>query len=795
MGGGGANISIAQTSVSGVVFDQHKKPVSFANVVFENSSVGTTTSADGTFFLESDKNYNALTVSLIGYQTKTIKLHSKNTKHLKITIAEGEELSEITVVAKPKKALKKEENPAYKILQGIWKNKNRNAQHTFEYPLKNTVLEVGLTNIDTSYSKYLFGKEAHILQNKMNESDDETYNIPLFMNHKKEVVSTIDGKKTYSTLSDSTIGIVDKNFELERICAAIKNFNVYDNSLMILDKPFVSPISEFGYRFYLYVLSDILYENNEKLYKVYYFPKIDEDIALQGSFTVYDSIFAIKSIDMQTHKKANINLVKSLFFKKDFEKINDNIGLKRDIYEAEFSLSDNESSTGFYLKNHIVFSNESANPTASLKSIYGESIENTQQIIQRVGNNRRMKFISNTVSALASGFIDINSYLQFGSFWEVLGKNDFEGLRAKIGFRSFTSTEDRFRTYFYGAVSTKNHQAKYGVSAMYLLLEKPRLTIGASYQNDFFQQGGISGFPEISSLRMRVKSTSLFSRGNNFFITHNRKAMSVLDLALQDNLHLALVNTKQYMQSSDEKRFSLSYLNNGKIRRDLIDYNTALSVIYTPKRNVFGNGVEQRYGQNLYSTYSFSVIQGFKGVLGSDFSYTKLQARVQTFFPVQEFGLFKTAMEAGKVFQSVPLSLLYPIASNQTYSNSPGAFSLLDYYDLITDTYFVGHFEHHFNGYILNKIPLIKQAQLRFLVLGRVAYGRISQNNIDINRSNLQYVAPSKPYWEYGFGIENIGSEDFRPFRVDFIWRGSFEDYNGIKSPNFGIRLGIYPDF
>ena len=59
-----------------------------------------------------------------------------------------------------------------------------------------------------------------------------------------------------------------------------------------------------------------------------------------------------------------------------------------------------------------------------------------------------------------------------------------------------------------------------------------------------------------------------------------------------------------------------------------------------------------------------------------------------------------------------------------------------------------------------------------------------------VSASNLYYNAPEKLYWEYGFGIENIGIGNFRPIRVDFIWRSSFNDRNGVKNPSFGIRFG-----
>ena len=57
----------AQTKVSGYVFDEDNQPVSFANVLFKSSTLGTITDENGKFYLESDAVWNTLVVSFIGY--------------------------------------------------------------------------------------------------------------------------------------------------------------------------------------------------------------------------------------------------------------------------------------------------------------------------------------------------------------------------------------------------------------------------------------------------------------------------------------------------------------------------------------------------------------------------------------------------------------------------------------------------------------------------------------------------------------------------------------------------------
>ena len=67
----------AQTKVKGIVVDENGLPVSFANIIFKNSSEGTITNDDGVFYLESDKTYTAILVSFIGYDSKEIALEKK----------------------------------------------------------------------------------------------------------------------------------------------------------------------------------------------------------------------------------------------------------------------------------------------------------------------------------------------------------------------------------------------------------------------------------------------------------------------------------------------------------------------------------------------------------------------------------------------------------------------------------------------------------------------------------------------------------------------------------------------
>ena len=60
----------------------------------------------------------------------------------------------------------------------------------------------------------------------------------------------------------------------------------------------------------------------------------------------------------------------------------------------------------------------------------------------------------------------------------------------------------------------------------------------------------------------------------------------------------------------------------------------------------------------------------------------------------------------------------------------------------------------------------------------------------NINFDNKRYSAPDQQvYYEYGFGLENIGLGNFKILRVDFNWRGNYLDRPEVKK--FAVKFGI----
>lgn len=813
----------AQYKVSGVVLDEQNQPLPYVNVYFKNTTKGVVTDFNGRFELGSPKKRGVIEISFVGFKTERIRFSVKKNFFTIYLKEESNTLDEVVIVVKPKKRLRKKENPAYRILKEIWARKKKNGLKLVpHYQFKKLqTTQISLNNLDSLFLKKVFKKEYKDAIDRLPYNENGiNYSVPLYYN---EVVSKIYGNNIENIErsdieAEKSKGINRDGFVFKRMANTFNAIDIHKNNIQLLKKPFVSPISTTGFETYDYVLHDSTVVDNKKSYCIYFFPRRNGDLAFEGHFWVADKNFSIQKIKMKVHKDINLNFVRKLSFEKEYIIKDDSIYLpKYDMYEGDFTLLDkDEENKGLTIKKTTSFSNYQFNkPLAT--SFYSESLtrykprqfykndqywdsitkSNNQsvdafELIDILKKKKEIQKITGLVNTLSTGYINITPTIQFGQFWNTFVRNSVEGLKIRAGFRTFATNEDRFRLSGFVAYGTKDKRYKYGIEAKYLLSYKPRIAMGAAYLYDIEQLGG--KLLNTNGLNANVfDPNALFSRGENFFLSFVNKAVLKFDIELKQNLHFGISIAQNNIRSASPADFNMDYINNnGQISSEVTDVSTDIYIAYTPGRFEYGFGIEQKMGRNPHPSFVINYHKGYKGLFNGSFNYDKIQFKFSQPIFLGKTGTLKTSIDGGKTFGKVPIALLSPIPANQTFWITRNTFSLMNYYDFVTDTYISGHFEHHFNGFILNRIPLIKKTKLRSLVTFKAVYGTISDENISINRSNITYAAPTDQlYYEYGFGFENIGYKNMRPLRVDFVWRGEHTSINGLPSPKFAVRIGI----
>ena len=795
---------LSQTKVSGYVFDEYDQPVSFANIIFKGSTLGTITDENGRFYLESSETWSTLIVSFIGYEMIEVPLSKKVNYDLKFILKEQASQLDQVVIVTGKQS--KKNNPAIDLLRKIWEHKRKNGLRQFnQYQYdKYEKVEFDLNTIDSALIKSKLFKGMEFVFDEVDTSrvTGKTY-LPIFIN---EAVSKVYGDNTIRKEKDvlsgnKNSGFSDNQIIIDFVQDLYSDFNVYDNYLKFFDKSFVSPLSRTGINTYNYVLSDSTFIDNKWCYNIIYYPRRKNELTFKGDFWVADTTYAIKEINLQASKSANINWVKDIYIEQEFEVLNDSVFLvKRDYMMSDFSINKKEKSRGLYGKRTTLYNNYVFDKQLD-KKFYEEEVynydkdvyarddsfweENRLEVLNKdekgvykmldtLKTVKKFKQIYNLGSILASGYIEFNQLpLDYGPIFSTFGFNEVEGWRLRTGVRTYFGRNDLWRLEGFLAYGFKDDKFKYGISGKWLLDKKNRFIISGGNRRDI-EQIGASLTSSTDVLGRSLASSAVFTVGANDKLTSINLTSIAVELEPWRNVIFRIGGNYRTLESASPT-FSLDYNTPNGVESEIKQYETTFSISYFPQRKMTGFGVERLEINDDYAHLFAQISRGDKSIFNGDFDYTKLQMSYIQPWQIGGIGRLTTTIEAGKTFGAVPLGLLSVIPGNQSYFSIYNTFSQLDFYEFVSDTYTSLNFEHNFNGRFLSRIPFLRKFNLREIVGIRGVWGEISDENIALstttNPNSIPLVAPNdKVYYEYSFGVGNI----FKIFRIDFNFRGNY---------------------
>ncbi|MEX0997502.1 MAG: DUF5686 family protein [Flavobacteriaceae bacterium] len=802
--------SFSQTKVGGRVFDTFDVAVPFANVLFKNSNIGTITDENGRFYLESDDNYDTLVISFVGYQTKEITLEKRTTYEMRIELEEeSSQLNEIVLLSGK---LSKKNNPAIDILRKIWENRRENGVKKFkQYSYdKYEKLEFDLNTIDSALinSRLFKGMEFVFDYSDTSRVTGKTY-LPIFIN---EAVYKVYGDNQMNLEKEVLEGNKNSGFSnnqamIEFVKELYADYDIYDNYLKFFDKAFTSPLSKTGIDVYNYSLLDSAYRDNKWCYNIVFYPRRKGELTFRGDFWVNDTTWAIKEINMHLNKSANINWVKEVYIEQEFDVLNDSIFLlKRDHFMSDFSFSKKEEARGVYGKrttlyeNHVFDREKERNFYRKQVDPYQWEIynrtddfwdENRLEILNKderqvykmldtLQTVRRFQRLYSLGTVLASGYYELPNF-DLGPVFSIFGFNESEGLRLRAGGRTYFSQNDLWRLEGFLAYGFKDDKFKYGISGKWLIDRNSRLILFGGNRRDV-EQTGASLTTSNDVLGRNLASSSLITVGSNDRLTNINLTTFGLELEPAKNLTFRSTLSYRTLKSATDT-FSIDYFDEeGNIQSQVKQTEIEMALGFTPGIRTSGFGVERTViNEGKFPQFYLGYTQGLRDIFESDFEYQKAQVLYTQPWNLGGIGRLYSTIEAGKIFGEVPLSLLSPVPGNQTLFSIYNTFTLLDYYEFVSDTYASLHIEHNLGGRLFSRIGFLRNLNLREIIGFRAIYGEISEENSALNASNIVYQAPENIYYEYSFGVGNI----FKIFRIDFNFRGNYFENEGARS--FGV--------
>ncbi len=823
--------AFSQTRMSGTIIDaQTQKPLSGVEIFINNKSKAEISSADSNFSIQSDSGISTATFLKKNFKAEILNFNDHQFENLVVKMQKEnvEDIQEVILAGHTKNKYKnKKENPAYAIMQEVWKRKKTNGLANYDdYQYKEyEKIEIGLNNIDSSFmNKKIFNDLEFIFEYADSANYEKKLTLPVFFNEtlfKTYGRNKPDKQENKIIVANKFSGF--KNNELIASTAKnqFKEVNLYDNTLNFFNIGFPSPAAADGFNTYEYELRDTLSVNGTESYLISYYPKRKEILAFQGNLYISKDTYNIVKATLKSTNKINVNFVNGIYMEMEYDSPDETIFLPKKTYtELEMSIfNKKKDAKGVLFKRTDIFTDYLFNQNFADQLLIDkqqtlsdtnltkpddfwvkeraepllESEKNVYSMVSELENVPKFQRIVKLVEILESGYINAWKAIDFGDIFSVYGNNEVEGDRIRLGARTYFSANDMWRVAAYTAYGFKDQKFKYGAEGRYMFNRDNRATVGFGSRSDVIQLGAQLTNDD-GIMTRSFASSSVFSSGTNASLSSLKQNNLFFSLEPLKNFVVRADASTQNIQSANPENFNLDYYKNGVLRSELNDFHTTFSLMAKPGAKYSQYGVDRYAFTTLSPTFVLKYTHGFENVFKGDFDYDKLQFLYSQPILLGNLGRTIVNFEAGKNFSTVPLALQNIIPGNQSYSLVSNTFSLLKYYEFVADSYTTLHIEHHFQGKLLTYIPLIKKLKLRELIFLRSAYGTLSDESKNINFENRLYSAPDQQiYYEYGFGLENIGFGNLKILRIDFNWRGNYLDRPDVSK--FGIKFGLQMNF
>lgn len=817
---------VAQTVVTGKVTDAETgDPIPFANVLVKGTNIGIPTDFDGFFTLNipNEAPTDTLLVSYVGYERKEKVFKFGETQTINFQLqAEYASLGDFVVTAR------KQENPAFPIMRKVIDNKKKNDKRnidSYEYESYNKI-QIDVDNItDKLKSKKYMQKITAVLDSiEVIAGEDGKPILPLFISESISKFYYRNNPRLQKEEIQRTrlkgVAIEDGSLISQIIGSSFQEYNFYQNRMNIVEREFASPIGDAWRLIYDYELEDSLYIGDEYVYLLDFKPKNDQELAFFGKLWISTTDYGIKQIDATMQPTANLNFIEKIKIQQELERTESGawLPIKSRVLIDASELT--KKSAGFLAKFYT--SNKNIQITEPKPTRFFErTIElaedarlkdetfwsdnrhdklsdteiNVMAMIDTLNNIPFVKTWTSILKTVARGYVEVGK-LDLGPWPVLVGANDVEGFRVRLGGRTNENFSRKWQLNGYGAYGFKDERFKYGFGASVILDREKWTRMSLSYRNDI-DQFGIQVDP-LTSLSDGTAFVALTQLGN--LVRPFRYERYQFDVSRQ--FSRAFSASLQLKNQSYNPQFGFRY------RTDLNRVDSPLASSYRTSEatirlkyardETFLINDNNRFslGTLRWPIFLFSYTRGFKGPGSGDFDYNRVNFGVSQRLKMGFWGVSTYRVNAGHTFEDLPYTLLTSHIGNEQFVYTGIAFNTMDFFEFVSQSYASLRWEHKFEGFILNRVPLFKKLKWRLLGTGNVLFGNVSDSALNVqvtqdeNGNDLPFfntLESGRPFAEVGVGIENI----FKFFRVDYIRRLTYLERAGVRKSDIKISFSL----
>lgn len=799
--------------ITGRITDNAGKALAFASISIKGTTKGTTANGSGVYSITLSPGQYTLVCQHVGYARIEKQIQVTATDQSVDFVLNVQELTLQEVVVK-----RGGEDPAYEIIrQAIRKRDYYNDQvdsFSVNVYIKGLMRSGGMP-------QRIFGKKV---ERDASDGLDSAGKGILFLSESMTKVDYVKPNKIrYQVLSSRESG-GGYGFSFPFFINFYQNnVSVFDNNLN--PRGFISPVADGALNYYKYKYEGSFVDEGKMVNTIKVTPRRKNEPLFSGTIQITEDDWRIYSVDLVTSRDYQLELLDSLRITQLHQPVTGDVWRTQNqvlslvFRQFGFHVSGNfvnvytdyDINPGFakkhfgrtIMKYDTAFNKKDSSYWSQVRPVALEDDEKRDFVFKDSLHNALRD--TNRSRLQLDSLRKIKRPITIkGVFWSGQGRS-FYGKKSTVGWRMkpllpqleyntvegvSVNLEQTFNLYKKGRYSySLDWNTRYGFSNSHLnswanLMIRPRKL---GYRDRYLIIGGgkrISQFNHDEPINPLTNAAyTLLAKKNymklyeNWFgsVTYNNKLENGLQLhaniTYEDRLPLS--NTTDFSFFNKDREL----LPNHPYELAALPFTRSQAVVAAVSVS-WQPGI--RYIEFPYSkmpipskapVFTASYSKGFRNVLGSDVDFDKWQFSMADGMNFKIGGEFKYKVGIGGFINNKKVGLpdLQHFNGNQTFYNIKylNSFQLAPYYRYSNAEpfYAFGHAEHHFNGLLTNKIPLLNKLKWH-LVAGA--------NTFLVDKNNY--------YLELFAGLENI----LKLFRVDVV--NAFQP--GIGN-SWGVRVGF----
>ncbi|MFC0603822.1 DUF5686 and carboxypeptidase-like regulatory domain-containing protein [Winogradskyella pulchriflava] len=719
-----------------LIDEDTKKVIPFANILFNTEThKGTSTDIDGIFHL--DEAIKTITISYVGYATKTVVVEDivNNTITLKQTISE---LDEVVIDG---------ENPAHRIIRLAVANKDlNNPENLNSYTYK-------------SYDKIIITSG-----NQKKERDTIREKLDSIMKGSYFFITETIAKHKYlkprfsedSVIATRSSGF--KNPQFAMLANAFQPFSFYEEHISLFETNYLNPISKGSTRKYKFRLKEEYIKGNDTVFVISFEPKSNRNFeGLKGLLQINSNKYAVQSVDATTFNSGKINVT----IQQKYNYIENSYWFPEQL-NFEITVGEGFGSAKYVGKSYL----SEIKPNASLSkkdfpfvsvtlpkgaSSKGENFwslnrrdtldfreKRTYVFIDSIGEKIKIDKIFNLLPSLLKGRIpfkyvdvDINQLLRY---------NKYEGNRLGLGLYT---NDDIFKDVSigcYAAYGFKDKAWKYGGDLLIEVLGKKDISFHLSYVNDLRETGNFSGNSVENPFVQRNWIASQMDGIEAYSINTNMKLYRYINWSLGFNT------------AKVTPLYDYQFVHNGSSITNYTNSEINLGIGYHVKEKLVNNfGITTRM-PNDAPVFNLIYSKGLNGTFDSDFSYNKLRLTLDHSFITKGLGKTTYRLDLGYIDSTLPYGLLF--TGEGTYDKDipfvvRNYFQTVVPYEFLSDKYAHLFTTHNFGRLFNNKGYL----QPDILLHNNFGVGSLDDTS---SHQSIAFKTKENIFFETGLELQNL---------------------------------------